>query len=261
MNNDKKARRRHQRICEVLQEQEHMQVLELCELFHVSPATIRNDLTVLEKKQLLKRIPGGAVSIGRMPQNTIFSARESLHMDLKDKMADYAVAHLIKEGMNVALDAGTTCCAIAKKLADASCRCTVITYSLPVANALVHYEHIEVFLMAGRLDKKHESFHDDVAVEAMKRMNSDVFFLSPNGIDPIAGITSSATDENIMKRMMHEHAEETIVCADHSKFLKKAFKTICQLSDIKGILSDSELSGEIQQKYSAMGVRLYLAEK
>ena len=46
-----------------------------------------------------------------------------------------------------------------------------------------------------------------------------------------------------MKRMMHEHAEETIVCADHSKFLKKAFKTICQLSDIKGILSDSELSG------------------
>ena len=61
MNNDKKARRRHQRICEVLQEQEHMQVLELCELFHVSPATIRNDLTVLEKKQLLKRIPGGAV--------------------------------------------------------------------------------------------------------------------------------------------------------------------------------------------------------
>ena len=52
MNNDKKARRRHQRICEVLQEQEHMQVLELCELFHVSPATIRNDLTVLEKKQL-----------------------------------------------------------------------------------------------------------------------------------------------------------------------------------------------------------------
>ncbi|MFQ7538580.1 MAG: DeoR family transcriptional regulator [Clostridium sp.] len=49
MNNDKKARRRHQRICEVLQEQEHMQVLELCELFHVSPATIRNDLTVLEK--------------------------------------------------------------------------------------------------------------------------------------------------------------------------------------------------------------------
>lgn len=49
MNNDKKARRRHQRICEVLQEQEHMQVLELCELFHVSPATIRNDLTVLKK--------------------------------------------------------------------------------------------------------------------------------------------------------------------------------------------------------------------
>ena len=182
-------------------------------------------------------------------------------MDLKDKMADYAVAHLIKEGMNVALDAGTTCCAIAKKLADASCRCTVITYSLPVANALVHCEHIEVFLMAGRLDKKHESFHDDVAVEAMKRMNSDVFFLSPNGIDPIAGITSSATDENIMKRMMHEHAEETIVCADHSKFFKKAFKTICQLSDIKGILSDSELSGEIQQRYSSMGVRLYLAEK
>lgn len=49
MNNDKKARRRHQRIYEVLQEQEHMQVSELCELFHVSPATIRNDLTLLEK--------------------------------------------------------------------------------------------------------------------------------------------------------------------------------------------------------------------
>ena len=115
MNNDKKARRRHQRICEVLQEQEHMQFLSCVSCFMSHRQTIRNDLTVLEKKQLLKRIPGGAVSIGRMPQITIFSARESLHMDLKDKMADYAVAHLIKEGMNVALDAGTTCCAIAKK--------------------------------------------------------------------------------------------------------------------------------------------------
>lgn len=196
-----------------------------------------------------------------MPQNTIFTARESQHMDLKIKMADYAVEHLIKEGMSIALDAGTTCYAIAKRLADASLRCTVITYSLPVANALVHCEQVEVFLMAGRLDKQHESFHDDVAVEAMKRMNSDLFFLSPNGIDAHAGITSSATDENIMKLLMHEHAEETIVCADHSKFFKKAFKTICPLSDIQGILSDSELRAEIQQKYSDMGVRLYLAKK
>ena len=64
-----------------------------------------------------------------------------------------------------------------------------------------------------------------------------------------------------MKLLMHEHAEETIVCADHSKFFKKAFKTICPLSDIQGILSDSELRAEIQQKYSDMGVRLYLAKK
>lgn len=261
MNNDKKARRRHQRICEALQEREHMQVLELCELFHVSPATIRNDLTVLEKKQLLKRIPGGAVSVGRMPQNTIFAAREALHMNLKDAMADYAVKYLIKEGMSIALDAGTTCYAIARKLAETSRSCTVITYSLPVANALVHCEHAEVFLMAGRLDKQHESFHDDVAVEAMRHMNSDLFFLSPNGIDPEIGITSSATDENIMKLLMHEHAGATIVCADHSKFFKKAFKTICQLSDIQGILSDNELNEDVQNTYKNLGVRLYLAEK
>lgn len=260
MNNDKKARRRHQRICEVLQEQEHMQVSELCGLFHVSPATIRNDLTLLEKKQLLKRIPGGAVSTGRMPQNTIFSTRESLHMDLKEHMADYAVKHLIKEGMSVALDAGTTCYAIAKKLAESTRSCSVITYSLPVANALVHSEHVEVFLMAGRLDKQHESFHDDVALAAMKHMNSDLFFLSPNGVDPTAGITSSATDENIMKLLLHERAEATIVCADHSKFSKKAFKTICQLSQIQGILSDAALHEDIQRLYQQLGVQLYLAE-
>ena len=86
MNNDKKARRRHQRICEVLQEQEHMQVLELCELFHVSPATIRNDLTVLEKKQLLKRIPDGfAGSVHQLDEASATAVAEAL------KNADFTV--------------------------------------------------------------------------------------------------------------------------------------------------------------------------
>lgn len=261
MNNDKKARLRQQHICEVLQLQEHMHVSELCERFHVSPATIRNDLALLEKQRFLKRVPGGAVALGRMPQNTIFSARETLQMQDKEAMADYAVAHLIQEDMSIALDAGTTCHAIARKLAESQRRCSVITCSLPVVNALLHCDHVEVFLMAGRLDKEHESFHDDVAMEAMTHMNSDLFFLSCNGVDVSTGITSSATDENIMKVLMYRNATATIVCADHTKFYKKAYKTICSFSQIQGILSDANLDEDTIRMYEKMGVHVYVPRK
>lgn len=46
----------------MLRKQKKLLVTDLCEVFGVSPATIRNDLNDLEKRGLLKRTHGGAIA-------------------------------------------------------------------------------------------------------------------------------------------------------------------------------------------------------
>ena len=56
------AEERHNKILQMLRKQKKLLVTDLCEVFGVSPATIRNDLNDLEKRGLLKRTHGGAIA-------------------------------------------------------------------------------------------------------------------------------------------------------------------------------------------------------
>ena len=63
MNNRKKAEIRHEQIKNMLMKKEIVGIHEFCEKLKVSEATIRNDLTYLERAGILKRILGGAVLV------------------------------------------------------------------------------------------------------------------------------------------------------------------------------------------------------
>ncbi len=56
------AEHRKQKISELLKQNDSVRVTELSELFDVSEVTVRNYLSDMEKKGLLTRVHGGAVS-------------------------------------------------------------------------------------------------------------------------------------------------------------------------------------------------------
>lgn len=250
MNNSKKARARQAQIRDMLLKKDVITLQEFCQAFNASTATIRNDLTYLEKEGYLKRVLGGAISTEGTPRNTRYHTRINLFKDEKMQIASYAIENLIKENMTIILDAGTTNQYIAQKLLEKEIPCTVITNSFNVLSILSKCVCVELYGAGGKLDKEHNSFHDERSLASIKGMKADVYFLSPNGIDIDAQVTSNAIEEHEMKREFIKCAGQVVVVADHSKFDKKAENHLIDLKEVSLIISDSKLDKNIIKKYS-----------
>ena len=125
---------RRNKIVDMVNTQGSVLVLDLSNLFGISEVTIRADLRLLEEKGLLTRFHGGAARAGSdltdaENQEVVLEDRYQLASDPKKRIAQAAAA-MIREGMTVILDSGSTTLLIAEALVRMT-NITVITNSLP----------------------------------------------------------------------------------------------------------------------------------
>ena len=107
---------------------------DLMEKFNASEATIRRDLTEMDKKGLISKVHGGAVSIqNQIAKDFKVSEREEQNREAKIAIAKYA-ASLISANDTVFLDAGTTTSYLIDYLEAAN-----VTF---VTNAIVHAQKL-----------------------------------------------------------------------------------------------------------------------
>jgi len=157
MKSDRKGRNnmlideRRQHVLAKIQSDGRVLVSELSEALGISRITIRKDLDYLESKGLVQRTHGGALS----PQSQALfdpSLQEKEHKQLKEKQRiGEAAAALVKEGMCVLLDSGTTTTTVARKLRQFS-HLTVITNAVNIAAELAG-TNFEIILTGGTLRK------------------------------------------------------------------------------------------------------------
>ena len=81
MENSNKVNRRHEEIRNLLLSNGSVTLQELCSKLNCSEATIRNDLTALEKQGVLKRMHGGAVANENTIRNTKINKRLNENID------------------------------------------------------------------------------------------------------------------------------------------------------------------------------------
>ena len=128
------AEQRKSIILDMLKLKGSVSLTELTDLFEVSEATIRRDLTELEKRNQLQRTHGGAVS----PNLSIFEAgyleKEQEYLEEKRQIAEIA-ASLVNDGDTVLLDSGTTTFEIARALWNK--KITLITNSATIVTDVV----------------------------------------------------------------------------------------------------------------------------
>jgi DeoR/GlpR family transcriptional regulator of sugar metabolism len=107
----KKTTDRHQTIVELVRTRK-ANVEELCAALGVSEATIRRDLSVLEKQRRLVRTYGGATAlVGMHEPEASLEERKAAQYEQKEAIALAAAAH-VREGDTVLLDVAraTPCC-------------------------------------------------------------------------------------------------------------------------------------------------------
>jgi len=234
-----KALERQDSIRDLLLSKGTLTLSELCTAFNCSEATIRNDLTKLEKSGVLKRVLGGAVACENTSRNSGITKRMRIQNAEKNAIAEYVVREIIRPNTIITLDSGTTNMAIAQKLLDYKIPCTVITNSFIVATIASKSPNIQLCLAGGLYDAEHASFHDDVSSLILKSIRSEFAFISPNGISPNGDITNSGLTENAIKQQMIQQASKTIVLADHTKIGNIELKILCRVNDVFLIVTDS----------------------
>lgn len=249
---------RHKLILDTLMAHESIQVAELSSLLGVSAVTIRKDLTELEKKKMLYRSHGRAILINPFISNRHVSEKEGMAIEQKRQIG-MAAAKLITKDDSIIIASGTTVQAFARCIVPDQ-RLTVISASLKVSEVLGADSRINVIQLGGSLRHSSLSVVGSVAGDMLSEISCSKLFLGVDGIDFDFGITTTDLREAELNRLMMRAAEKVIVLADSSKFRRKGFGKIANLSDVDLVITDSGVSNKVAQSLEDLGIELIVVD-
>ena len=230
------------KIAEMVGKNGGIRTSELSDIFSVSEMTVLRDLATLEKKGILTRVYGGAVSSQSYSTETPNIVREKIRTTEKNKIASLA-SKIIDEGDIIFLDGSTTTHALAKRLYSFK-ELKVVTIGLDILNELRDIDGVEVISPGGVLDKVTMNFLGRRTEEFLKDLNSDKAFISTSAISIKAGLTEPNPQQAFIKKIMLENAQQKILLADSSKYDVIALNRICDLSDLDIVISDNKPDNE-----------------
>ena len=231
---------RHETILKIVGKEKHIEVLDLCEQLNVSAVTIRKDLKLLEKKGLLFRTHGGASLENPYINEKPVLEKEKISVEEKNGIAQ-AAANLITENDSILIASGTTVQALSKFIKPKN-KLTVITSSLYVVLHLIHDSNIEILQLGGYIRHSSASVIGSHAAQILENVSCSKLFLGVDGIDFDYGLSTTSLEEAQLNQKMLASAQKIIVLADSSKFGKKSFAKICDLSVISEIITDNGIS-------------------
>lgn len=234
-------------------------VQQLADRLNVSVATVRRDLTGLQRSGGLRRTHGGAIPLEPLlyepfKHDLTFQGQIEQHAEEKRRIG-VAAAELIEDGQMVAFTAGTTTTQVARSiLVDR--RVTVATNTVNVAMELSGRPNISVIVTGGQLHRNWFSLVGPQAIHAVQQMVFDILFIGVDGLDIDRGLMTHYLEEAALNSAMIQQATRKVVIADHSKFGKLAHHVFGKLSDVNLIITDTNVPQSVVEAYKARGIEM-----
>lgn len=244
---------RHSIILELLREFGKVDVADLSSKLKVSAVTIRKDLDLLEEKKLLYRTHGGAILADPYIATRKVSEKEKLRPEVKRRIGLKAVELLSPQDALI-IASGTTVQAFARCIENM--KLTVITSAMNVAMELLDKPDIEIIQLGGIIRHSSASAVSEYAIRMLDNFCCSKLFLGVDGIDPEYGLSTTHIQEACLNQAMIAAATKTIVLADSSKFGRRGFSKICNMSDIDWVITDSGISLKMLEAIEEQGVKV-----
>jgi len=249
------ARRRHDRILEMLRVDGPAEVTDLSRALGVSGATVRRDLSHLQKEGLLQRVHGGAAPLGTAEPPYDVVAED--HQDAKVRVG-LAAADLVRDGDVVLVDIGTTTSHLARGLHGREI--TVVTSSLPVYEELAQDEAVELILLGGVLRRNYRSLVGFLTEHAIRQLHADLLFLGTSGVRRDGSVLDTTAVEVPVKRAMLQAAERTVLVADADKFPGRGIARVCGATDLAAVVTEPDADAETLTLMTSVGVEVVMTE-
>ncbi len=251
------AEHRKQKISELLKQNDSVRVTELSELFDVSEVTVRNYLSDMEKKGLLTRVHGGAVSSYKPYYSMNLTQRLETNQHEKVDIAE-RVASLIRPNDTVMLNSGTTTLLAFRKF-PSEYSLNIVTNSISIALEASGNPNYNVILIGGSVNTKYQFTFGADAVKQLGNYHADKLILSVDGVDLAQGFSTYYDKESDIDAAMIAQSDTCIVAADYSKFGHNAFVKISDVSVADCIVTNASADEAVLEEIKLLGVEVVLA--
>ena len=250
------TKQRQQAIAEVIARDGQATVEALCQLFDVSPATIRRDLDELDTQGVIIRTHGGAMRIApAMPELPVLQ-RNSDQVEAKRRIGKAAAA-LVPEGAAVFIASGTTTLEIARALTSRA-NLTVITNALNVACLLADAPGITLVICGGVLRRSELSLLGHLTDYALSELRTDIVFIGAHAVSIEHGLSADNLAEVMTDRAILDIGLQRVLVADHSKFGKFATVRVAALSAVRTVITDDGLDAGLVKQLHEHGIKVIM---
>ncbi|MBB5182555.1 DeoR/GlpR family DNA-binding transcription regulator [Catenisphaera adipataccumulans] len=176
------ARERQNAIVDEVNANGSVLVKELAEKYQVTEDSIRKDLTLLQKKGLLKKTYGGAVKVRAKMHDLYVSQRIGKNTPDKQAIAREAMK-VIEKGDMVFLDSSTANIELARLLIESGKDVTVVTNMIEIMLMYTSVEHQRFLLIGGMLNDENDAFVGDYTDHQLMSFHFDKTFIGTVGVD------------------------------------------------------------------------------
>jgi DeoR family deoxyribose operon repressor len=233
-------------------------IRELTKKFEVSEMTIRRDLSLLVKENLVDLIPGGAI-LKRPEDNEsryLVTNEESVRTIEKLKIGQRAVS-LIEPNDTILLDIGTTTEYLAKYLRE-DAPITVLCFTLNTLVEVYKKKNCSIIFAGGYFHPQTMAFECSEGIELIKRTRADKAFVSAAGIHNELGITTVYPHELQAKKAILGSAKSRILVVDSSKFGQTKSVYFADMSSFQTVITDTGIPEDYARFIRDLGVELIL---
>lgn len=252
--------RRRAEMLEFLRERGQASIHELSSEFGVSEDTIRRDVETLASQGSVDRTHGGVTISPEDGRNTVipFGKRIDSQSAAKDEIAR-AAASLIEEGQSVIINGGTTTLALAKHLATKR-GITVVTNNLPLLPELYTRGVREIYVLGGSYRLRSQVTVGPVVLSdgtgKPRSIHADWAIIGVGGLSEEGTVWTSSLPEAGMMRAMMDCASKSMLLADSTKFGKREFAEVCELSASTTLITERRPSSSLCEHALDVGSRL-----
>lgn len=242
---------REQLILSALKNDGRVTVSALAAEFGVSSVTVRKDLVLLENRNLLRRVRGGAVATQAADEGA-FEMRLRHSESVKRGIATAAAA-LVDDGDVIAIDSSTTTYYLAQELLHRR-NLVVITNGLRHAMLFMEQSSAMVMMPGGVIRRSASSVVGPIGDVLAGRGRIDAGFFGVAGISTSLGLLDISSDEAQTKRAMATACDHVYALFDSSKFTGFGLHSFADPGDITAMVTDTDADPTTVRQWSDSGV-------
>ena len=235
---------RMDQIMKILKKNHYVTVDYLVKEIRYSPASIRRDLTILEKQGLVSRSYGGVtvkddnVSPFRFRQHSMKIAKNAI----AKKAAD-----LVEKNDMVFLDGSSTTQYMGHFLLEKK-GITVITSNMILANFLAE-NGITTYCTGGMVREYPGILGGEIMLETMAKFNVDIAFFATTSFSTDGKILTTGEAAIHTHKTYREHSKKLVYLCGSDKFDAAGKFVSMTLEEIDYFISDGVLSKDVKNRY------------